>query len=71
MGVERSVTRWYLQHQTIANEIVALEAKLTQFQQIQEGQETSNKQEAEIVHQLVDARSRLHRLGPCPKPMMG
>ena len=28
MGVERAVTRWHLQHQTITNEIAALEAKL-------------------------------------------
>ena len=74
MGVERAVTRWHLQHQTITNEIATLEAKLARLQQIQPGsQETNSKheQEAEIVQQLVDARSRLHRLGPCPKPMMG
>ncbi len=74
MGVERSVTRWHLQHQTITNEIVALEAKLAQIQHLQAGgQETSSKpeQENEIVQQLVDAQIRLHRLGPCPKPMMG
>jgi uncharacterized protein involved in exopolysaccharide biosynthesis len=74
MGVERAVTRWHIQHQTIADEIAALEAKLAQLPQTQaEGQETRNRsvQEAEIMQQLVDARSRLHRLGPCPKPMMG
>ena len=74
MGVERAVTRWYLQHQTITDEIAALGAKLAQLQQTQaEGQETQSKseQEAEIVQQLVDARSRLHGLGPCTKPMMG
>jgi hypothetical protein len=74
MGVERAVTRWHLQHQTITNEIATLETKLAQLQQTQpEGQETlSNpEQEAEIVQQLVDVRTRLHRLGPCPKPMMG
>ena len=74
MGVERAVTRWHLQHQTIIDEIAALEAKLVQLQSVQPaGQETSSKpeQEAEILQRLVDARSRLHRLGPCPKPMMG
>ena len=72
MGVERAVTRWHLQHQTITDEIAALEAKLAQLPQIQ-GQQTHSKpeQEAEIIQQLVDARSRLRRLGPCPKPMMG
>ena len=77
MGVERAVTRWYLQHQTITNEIAALEAKIAHIQQMQsEGQASRSKQEreapeAEAMQQLVDARSRLHRLGPCPKPMMG
>lgn len=77
MGVERAVTRWHLQHQTITNEIATLETKLAQMQQTQaESQETLTKPEqraaeAEIIQQLVDAQSRLHRLGPCPKPMMG
>ena len=74
MGVERAVTRWHLKHQTITDEIAALEAKLAQLQQTPtKGQETPSKpeQEAEIVQQLVDALSMLHRLGPCPKPMMG
>ena len=77
MGVERSVTRWHLQHQTITNEIAALEAKLTQLQQTHaKSQETPGKPEqqsaeAQILQQLIDAQSRLHRLGPCPKPMMG
>jgi len=74
MGVERAVTRWHLQHQTIIDEIAVLEAKLVQLQSMQPaGHEDVSKpgQEAEILQQLVDARSRLHRLGPCPKPMMG
>ena len=74
MGVERAVTRWHLKHQTITGEIAALETKLAQLQQTPtEGQENSSKpeQETEIMQQLIDARSRLHRLGPCPKPMMG
>lgn len=69
MGVERAVTRWHLQHQTITNEIAALEAKLAQLQQTQS--DGKSEQKAEIEQQLIDARSRLHRLGPCPKPMMG
>ncbi len=77
MGVERAVTRWHIQHQTITDEIAALEAKIAQLQQTKtEAQETRIKPEqqaaeAEIVQQLVDARSRLRQLGPCPKPMMG
>lgn len=69
MGVERAVTRWHLQHQTITNEIAALEAKLAQLQQTQS--DGKSEQKAEIEQQLIDARSRLRRLGPCPKPMMG
>ena len=77
MGVERAVTRWYLQHQTITDEIAALEAKLLQLQQVRtEGQANvgnpeQQPAEAEAVQQLADAHYRLRMLGPCPKPMMG
>jgi hypothetical protein len=33
MGVERAVTRWYLQRQTILNEIVQLEQQMAELQQ--------------------------------------
>ena len=75
MGVERAVTRWYLQHQRISDEIAALEAKIEHIQQVQTEGNVGNLEqqpaEVEALQQLVDARSRLLALGPCPKPMMG
>ena len=75
MGVERAVTRWYLQRQSILNEIATLEAELAKDTQAQEQkQEPDNNSEqvdAEIRQQLVNAQQKLRTLGPCPKPMMG
>ena len=75
MGVERAVTRWYLQRQTILDEIATLEAKLAKDTQAQEQkQEPDNSNEqvaAEIKQQLANAQQKLRTLGPCPKPMMG
>jgi hypothetical protein len=67
MGVERAVTRWHIQHQSITNEIIALEVKRAQIQASQQG----NDNAAEIEKQLASLHDRLHALGPCPKPMMG
>jgi hypothetical protein len=75
MGVERAVTRWYLQRQSILNEIATLEAKLARDRQTQEqkqGAGNSGEQvDAEIRQQLAKAQEKLRTLGPCPKPMMG
>jgi len=64
MGVERAVTRWHIQHQQILNEIKTLEAKLADPREKQ-------SHEQELTQQLIEARKKLHQLGPCPKPMMG
>jgi hypothetical protein len=69
MGVERAVTRWYIQRQAYENEVATLEAKLGELQT--NGQESESKERAEVEKKLVDARARLLTLGPCPKPMMG
>ncbi|HLI06336.1 MAG TPA: hypothetical protein VKV40_07200 [Ktedonobacteraceae bacterium] len=81
MGVERAVTRWYAQRQVILDEIAALQANLIslQNQQAQQtdetaaeaGTRTNAEAIAEIERRLVDARTRLRELGPCPKTMMG
>ncbi len=75
MGVERAVTRWYIQRQTILNEIASLEAKLAQTQGQQEGAinraPTDQAQQIEVEQQLAEARTKLLAQGPCPKPMMG
>ncbi|MDQ6659897.1 MAG: hypothetical protein M3Z24_02900 [Chloroflexota bacterium] len=70
MGVERSVTRWYLQRQTLLDEIATLEVQLSQSHQ--KGQETRPVvTDTDAVQKLARARSKLLMLGPCPKPMMG
>ena len=75
MGVERAVTRWYLQRQSILNEIATLEAKLAKDTQTQEQKQrpdnNSEQVDAEIRQQLAKAQEKLRTLGPCPKPMMG
>jgi hypothetical protein len=75
MGVERAVTRWYLQRQSILNEIATLEAKLGRDRQTQEQKQgagnSSEQVDAEIRQQLANAQQKLRTLGPCPKPMMG
>ena len=75
MGVERAVTRWYLQRQSILNEIATLEAKLARDRQTQEQKQgtgnSSGQVDAEIRQQLANAQQKLRTLGPCPKPIMG
>lgn len=83
MGVERAVTRWYVQRQVILDEIVALQASLiTLQQQATTGQlsdeaatDTGTQGNAasitETERKLAEAQSRLLALGPCPKSMMG
>ncbi|MBX5449682.1 hypothetical protein [Thermogemmatispora sp.] len=74
MGVERAVTRWYVQRQRLLAEIESLERALAE-QQPREGQSKKIGQEPDQQKQLMarleEARERLQRLGPCPKPMMG
>lgn len=69
MGVERAVTRWYLQRQAIQNEIADLEAKLAEKRA--GGQKPASKEQTDDERQLVNAHTRLRTLGPCPKAMMG
>lgn len=67
MGVERSVTRWYVRRQEIEREIVAQQARLEQLPT----QEEISSERAEAEQRLAAARQRLRDLGACPKPMMG
>ncbi len=75
MGVERSVTRWYLQRQSLFDEIATLETKLAQATQSQEQKQgpgsRSQQVKVEIEQQLANVQEKLRALGPCPKPMMG
>jgi hypothetical protein len=67
MGVERAVTRWYVQRQRITDEIALLEAKLTQAQLEQQ----SADDVVNIEKRLAALQAKLRTFGPCPKPMMG
>jgi hypothetical protein len=76
MGVERSVTRWYVQRQIILNKIALLEAQLepvppsVSLAHLPTG-EMTDVRSAELLLQLTRTRGKLHSLGPCPRPMMG
>jgi len=81
MGVERAVTRWYLQRQTILNEIAQLECQIAELQatpvpptnlELQAQQEEEGVEPDSVpLQQLQQAQAKLDALGPCPKPMMG
>lgn len=80
MGVERAVTRWYVQRQAILNELAQLEVQLAQASApnvrddtIQTENVTPDEKSntTEIQQQLVRTQAKLDALGPCPKPMMG
>lgn len=79
MGVERSVTRWYLYRQLILDEIAQLEIQLssspneTIVVEIEDatGAEDVKVDLGAIRLQLAVAHEKLKTLGHCPKPMMG
>lgn len=80
MGVERSVTRWYIQRQLILYELAQLEAQLEQGHAHTEGdvaapQSSPAEDEAdspeELLQKVAMTREKLKALGHCPKPMMG
>ena len=72
MGVERAVTRWYVQRQTLLEEIARLETQLASVStEHQQNENKSVQEDMDVVQQLVQVRMKLRRLGPCPKPMMG
>ncbi len=67
VGVERAVTRWYVLHQVLSDEIERLEASIAHSSQEEDAAESN-----ESLHkQLGEAQERLRLLGPCPRPMMG
>lgn len=75
MGVERTVTLWYLHRQLLLHELASLEAQLVQVLPTSDAEEISP---APLSTELVSVQQKykrtqemLHALGPCPKPMMG
>ena len=72
MGVERAVIRWYVQRQTLLEEIARLEVQLASVSiGEQQGESSLGREDTDVVQQLAQARVKLRLLGPCPKPMMG
>jgi hypothetical protein len=69
MGIERAVTRWYLQRIAYESEAATVEAKLSEIRNNAQGLES--KERAEFEKQLAHALAKLQTLGPCPKAMMG
>ena len=77
MGVERAVTRWYVQRQILLAEITRLEGGQEQIVQ-NAALDPAGKagaasgESAEVAQvQLAEARKRLKTQGHCPRPMMG
>ena len=68
MGVERAVTRWYVQRQMLLYEIESLETKL---HQLQTTKQPENQELASIQRQLAEVQEKLRVVGACPKAMMG
>lgn len=81
MGIERSVTLWYLRRQMLLNELALLDAQLMQMctaseheavqSQVRKGTDPVPTECAEIEKQYKRVQEKLRNLGPCPKSMMG
>ncbi len=81
MGIERTVTLWYLHRQVLLNELAVLEAQLVQLRatsdsevaqpEVREGASPFPTEYVEIEEQYKRVQERLRDLGPCPRPMMG
>jgi hypothetical protein len=69
MGVERAVTRWYVQRQVFLDKIAELEAKLQPARE--NTQPLPPEEQAALKRQIAEAQEKLRLMGSCPKPMMG
>ena len=69
MGVERAVTRWYVQRQALLNELAELEAKLQPLSV--DAQQPASEESAALKHRIAGVQEKLRLMGSCPKPMMG
>ena len=68
MGVERAVTRWYVQRQLLLDEIATLE---TQVASSADDDAMPSHVNGDVVQKLAQAQRKLRVLGSCPRPMMG
>jgi hypothetical protein len=67
MGVERAVTRWLVQRETLLsteNELQQQRSQLTEDQALSPAL-------VEIEEAIKKTQEQLRLLGPCPRPMMG
>jgi hypothetical protein len=81
MGIERTVTLWYLHRQILLNELALLEAQLVQIRATSEAEVAPSETRkgvspfpaecVEIEEQYKKVQEKLRNLGPCPRPMMG
>jgi hypothetical protein len=81
MGIERTITLWYLHRQMLLQELASLEAQLVQIYtasedeaaqpEVRKGVSPLPNEYVEIEKQCKRVQERLHNLGPCPRPMMG
>jgi len=69
MGVERAVTRWYVQRQLLLDEITLLMAKIASPSTV--GDATPQQVDSDMPQKLAQVQEKLRVLGPCPRPMMG
>ncbi len=69
MGVERAVTRWYVQRQLLLDEITLLETKIAPSST--DDGATPQQVDTTILQKLAQAQEKLLVLGGCPRPMMG
>ncbi len=69
MGVERAVTRWYVQRQLLLDEIMLLETKIAPSSS--DDEDGADSQLTETLQKLAHLQENLRLLGACPRPMMG
>ncbi len=75
MGIERTVTLWYLHRQMLLHELASLEAQLVQIYAASYSEVAQPgalpTEWMEVEKQYKRTQEMLRRLGPCPRPMMG
>ncbi len=69
MGVERAVTRWYVQRQLLLHEVALLQAKAAPS--VSTDGAATRVSDAALQEKLALAQEKLRMLGDCPRPMMG
>ncbi len=73
MGLERAVTRWYVERRLLLDEIAVVKQQQAQVQVLVEEASSPDQDEklAHLTGRLHQLSQRLLALGPCPQPKMG